>query len=66
MSMYLQYLCIGSSVLSVMTIENKNDETPLCIKRMQQMVKANQVVNLLQEKLEVQDAYDESSDMNKS
>ena len=52
---------IRSSVLSMMTIEEKNDET-LVYEEMQQTVKAK--VNVLQEKLEAQDTSDESSDMN--
>ena len=46
---------------SKMTIEDQNDEDFLVYKGIQRTVKAK-VVNLLQQKLEAQDASDESSD----
>ena len=46
---------------SKMTIEDQNDEDFLVYKGIQRTFKAK-VVNLLQEKLEAQDASDESSD----
>ena len=49
-----------------MTIKDQNDETPSCIKECSNRQSQGTVVNLLHEKLEAENAFDDSSDINES